>query len=90
VLRARATLIVDRERALGWLTDQHPGSNGDVALVLNANLDRVFRSADLPPDHFIMLHGTRESVREILLAGGEAGFTLAWPADDPLPGPSRN
>ena len=43
-----------------------------------------------PPDHFIMLHGTRESVWEILLAGGEAGFTLAWLADDPLPGPSRN
>jgi len=48
------------------------------------------RPDDLPPDHFIMLHGTRESVREILLAGGDTGFTLAWPADDPLPGPSRN
>jgi hypothetical protein len=90
MLGARASLVVAGERALGWLTDQHPRSPGSVVLVLDSNLSRPFRSDDLPPDHLIMLHGTRESMRDILLAAGKAGFTVAWPADDSLPQASRN
>ena len=44
----------------------------------------------MAPDHFIELHGSRESIRDVLLAAGEAGFTVAWPADEPFAEPSRN
>jgi len=83
-------LIVANRRALGWLTDQHPDAPGEVVLILDANLSRPFRATDLAPDHLIELHGARESMRDVLLAAGEAGFTVGWPADDPFPAPSRN
>lgn len=87
---ARATLIVAERRALGWLTDQHPDAPREIVLVLDSNLSTAFRPVDLPPDHFIELHGSRKSVREVLPAAGEAGFTVGWPADYPLPKASRN
>lgn len=43
---ARATLIVANQRALGWLTDQHPDAPGEVVLILDANLSRPFRASD--------------------------------------------
>jgi hypothetical protein len=86
----RATLIIASERTLGWLTNEHPDAVGEVVLLLDANLDRAFGPGDLPPDHRIELYGDRESVKDILLAAGQAGFTIVWPADEPLPGPSEN
>jgi hypothetical protein len=86
----RATLTIADGRELGWMTNEYPDAVGEVVLVLDANLDRAFRPDDLPPDYLIELYGTSESVKDILLAAGEAGFTIAWPADEPLPGPSEN
>ena len=89
-MRAHATLTIDGEQALGWLTDQPPETDGAVALVLDANPSRQFRPGNLSRDHLVVLHGPRESVRDVFRAAGEAGFTVVWPADEPCPGPSRN
>lgn len=87
---ARAILVIGGQRILGWLTDVHPDAPGEVVLVLDDDLSGPLRSRDLPLCHFIELHGSPERVRHILLAAGEAGFAVGWPADDPLPRGSRN
>ena len=89
-MRTRVTLTLDGGRALGWLPDQHSEAGGALALVLDANPTRPYRPGDLPLDHLIMLHGPRENIQDVFRAAGEAGFTVAWPADEPRPGPSRN
>ena len=89
-MRARATLTIAGERALGWLTDRQPDAPAEVALILDSNLSMPFRPCDLSPHHFIELHGSREIVGRVLPAAGEAGSTVGWPANDPLPKASRN
>ncbi|MHC4404005.1 MAG: hypothetical protein ACYTG0_30470 [Planctomycetota bacterium] len=75
-MEVRATLTTEGRTVEGLLTEVLP--DGDPVLILNDGTIRG--SADLPPDHLLELHGGRE-VKDILLAAGRAGFTVAWPAD---------
>ena len=86
----RVALTIAGERTLGWLTNEYPDAVGEVVLLLDANLDRPLVPDDLPPNHRIELYGDREGVRDLLLAAGQAGFTVVWPADETLPRPSEN
>jgi hypothetical protein len=76
-MKVRATLTTKSHTVEGVLTDVLP--DGDPVLMLDDGT--ILGPADSPLDHVIELHGGRE-VKDILLAAGKAGFTVAWPGND--------
>ena len=78
-MKAKITLIGGEKAQLGVLTDEPPARNRREPLVLlEDHPETMFRPHELPPDHLIMVHESKQDAWDLVRVATEVGFNVRW------------